>query len=114
MASKYIQKYPIPSDFPEVLHDFVRELLRDQPSDIYDYGAAYFKALQEDEAFDYGSKGKNIPPDRDSEPTLGNVYQMAEGVLPESEQEARNEHLSSKSAAYQPPTGDMTYIPKVR
>jgi len=27
------------------LHDFAREVLRDQPANIYEYGAAYFKAL---------------------------------------------------------------------
>jgi len=29
MASKYIQKYPIPDGFAEILHDFTREILRD-------------------------------------------------------------------------------------
>jgi len=38
---------PIPGDFPDLLHDFAREILRDQPEDIYEYGAAYFKALEE-------------------------------------------------------------------
>ena len=45
MASKYIQKFPIPGSFPDILHDFVREVLRDQPENIYEYGAAYFTAL---------------------------------------------------------------------
>ena len=44
MASKYLQKYPVPEDFPEILHDFAREVLRDQPENIYEYGALYFKA----------------------------------------------------------------------
>ena len=47
MASKYIQKYPIPGEFPELLHDFAKEVLRDQPDNIYEYGAAYFKAIEE-------------------------------------------------------------------
>ena len=47
MASKYIQKFPIPGQFPDILHDFVREVLRDQPENIYEYGAAYFTALDE-------------------------------------------------------------------
>ena len=47
MASKYIQKFPIPGSFPDILHDFVREVLRDQPESIYEYGAAYFTALDE-------------------------------------------------------------------
>lgn len=47
MASKYLQKYPIPDHFPDILHDFAREVLRDQPDNIYDYGYQYFKALEE-------------------------------------------------------------------
>ena len=47
MASKYLQKFPIPGAFPDMLHDFAREVLRDQPEDIYEYGAAYFKAMEE-------------------------------------------------------------------
>ena len=45
MASKFIAKYPVPEDFPDLLHDFAREVLRDQPENIYEYGAQYFKAL---------------------------------------------------------------------
>ena len=45
MASKFIAKYPVPDEFPDILHDFAREVLRDQPEDIYEYGAQYFKAL---------------------------------------------------------------------
>ena len=30
-----------------MLHDFAREVLRDQPKDICEYGALYFKALEE-------------------------------------------------------------------
>ena len=45
MASKYLQKYPVPEDFPDLLHDFAREVLRDQPDNVYEYGAQYFKAM---------------------------------------------------------------------
>ena len=45
MASKYLQKYPVPEDFPDLLHDFAREVLRDQPENIYEYGSLYFKAM---------------------------------------------------------------------
>ena len=120
MASKYIQKYPIPGEFPEILHDFVRELLRDQPNNIMDYGAQYFKSKDEarqrddeDDEFNYIHKGKNIPPDRDSKPTMGNIHQMTEGTLPEDEQGDRNDILSRKDGPYKPPSGDMTYNPPV-
>jgi hypothetical protein len=47
MASKYIQKYPVPQGFPDILHDFAREVLRDQPENIYEFGYLYFKAMEE-------------------------------------------------------------------
>ena len=47
MASKYIQKYPVPQGFPDILHDFAREVLRDQPENIYEFGFMYFKAMEE-------------------------------------------------------------------
>ena len=47
MASKYLQKYPVPDQFADLLHDFAREVLRDQPENIYDFGFAYFKAMEE-------------------------------------------------------------------
>ena len=31
MASKYIQKFPIKNDFPIILNDLTREILRLQP-----------------------------------------------------------------------------------
>ena len=47
MASKYIKKYPIPGSFPELLSDFTKEVLRNQPENIYEFGAFYFKAIEE-------------------------------------------------------------------
>ena len=46
MASRYIQKYPIPNDFPLILKNFSREILRDQPTNIIEYAANYFEALE--------------------------------------------------------------------
>jgi hypothetical protein len=47
MASKYLQKFPIPEEFPDILMAFTREILRDQPADIYEYGSLYFKAMHD-------------------------------------------------------------------
>ena len=62
MASKYLQKFSVPENFPEILHDFAREILRDQPDDILKYGYEYFKARDEGLDFDFNNKGKKIPP----------------------------------------------------
>merc|ERR1712226_323711 len=76
MASKYLQKYPVPEEFPDLLHDFAREVLRDQPDNIYEYGALYFKHMYMGTEFDYKNKGKSIPPPRDRLPDTQNYYEM--------------------------------------
>jgi hypothetical protein len=47
MASKYLQKYPVPQGFPDILHNFAKEILRDQPENVKEFGYQYFKALEE-------------------------------------------------------------------
>jgi hypothetical protein len=63
MASKYIQKFPVPDGFPEILHDLSKEILRNQPADIIEFCAMYFQCLQEGKVLDYPKKGQNIPCD---------------------------------------------------
>ena len=46
MASKYLQDFPVPSGFQEILADFTKEVIRDQPQDIVDYAVQYFEMLQ--------------------------------------------------------------------
>ena len=47
MASKYRQKYTLPNNFYQVLEDYSREVLRDQPQDILEFSYLYFKAIEE-------------------------------------------------------------------
>lgn len=56
MASKYLQKFPIPAGFQEVLSDFTREVLRDQPSNIIEYAAHYFEMLEKGKKLEFNSK----------------------------------------------------------
>ena len=46
MASKYVKNFTVPSDFPNLLHDFAREVLKAQPKDIHEFGQMYFTALE--------------------------------------------------------------------
>lgn len=46
MASKYLQKFPVPHGFQELLADLTREVLRDQPDNIVEYAALYFEGLE--------------------------------------------------------------------
>ena len=63
MSSKYIKKYIIPPGFQDLLSEFTKEILRNQPKDIIDFGVEYFKCLQQGLILDYSHKGVNIPCD---------------------------------------------------
>merc|ERR1712224_74365 len=47
MASSYLQRYPVPDGFPELLHDLIKAILREQPSDIVEYCHEFFKNISE-------------------------------------------------------------------
>ena len=63
MSSKYIKKYPIPKEFPEILAQFIKEILRNQPRDIIDFGIEFFRCVEEKVILDYANRGQNIPCD---------------------------------------------------
>ena len=42
-TSKYTVDAKVPTDFPLVLKEFSREVLRAQPTNIYEFGAQFFK-----------------------------------------------------------------------
>ena len=44
-GSKYGKQYSVPKEFPSVLKAFTREVLRSQPTDIWEFGAQYFSEM---------------------------------------------------------------------
>jgi Ca2+-binding EF-hand superfamily protein len=51
MSSAYFTKrLKVPDDFPEILKSFSREILRNQPSNIYEFGANYFAEMSAQQA----------------------------------------------------------------
>lgn len=42
-ATKYQQRLPLPPQFAQILKDYTREVLREQPADIVSWSAEYFK-----------------------------------------------------------------------
>jgi len=45
MSSKFAKQFSIPPEFPDVLKDFAREVLRNQPANIHEFAAKYFDCL---------------------------------------------------------------------
>lgn len=63
MSSKFSNKYPIPEKFPEILHDFSREVLRYMPKDILDFAIQYFYSLETSTPLNYlEGASRNIQP----------------------------------------------------
>lgn len=48
MSARYQKTFTIPEGFPQLLKAFTREILRNQPDNIYEYGAKYFEDLIEE------------------------------------------------------------------
>ena len=53
MSSKFSNKYPIPENFPSILHDFAREVVRHMPKDILDFAIQYFSSLEQNMPLNY-------------------------------------------------------------
>ena len=62
MSSRFSNKYPIPEKFPEILHDFAREVVRYMPKDILDFSIQYFYYLEQNIPLNYIEGGsKDLP-----------------------------------------------------
>ena len=80
MASKYRKKFEMPEGFDDILENYSREVLRDQPLDIIEFSYLYFKALEDGKIddFDYPKKGKNIPPSKHDAPPKEEIEEDAQ------------------------------------
>ena len=64
MALKYKKIFKVPDGFENILNDFAKEILRNKPNDILDFGIWYFQGLENNQdptKMDYPFKGTNLP-----------------------------------------------------
>ena len=64
MALKYKKIFKVPEGFENLLNDFAKEILRNKPNDILDFGIWYFQGLENNQdptKMDYPFKGTNLP-----------------------------------------------------
>ena len=93
MSSKYIKKYTIPPGFQDLLSEFTKEILRNQPEDIFDFGVEYFKCLQQGLILDYAYKGVNIPCDfKPSVPKIPSSLKNLRNPIIETVSQIQKEH----------------------
>ena len=105
MVSKYGNEFSVPQEFPSVLKAFTREILRSQPGNIYEFGAAYFSELcaqrdameAQEAAAGVEYEGSSATEYEDG--SLAEYELEGEGLLPPREYESGEERGSSASAA---------------
>ena len=98
MASKYLQKFPIPQTFQEILYEFSREILREQPIDIIEFGAAYFKAKETGKNFEWDPTKSNQPKPADYPRVKGaGVVESSRTAKAETHEEERKDMASAFS-----------------
>ena len=96
MSSKYSNKYPIPEKFPEILHNFSREVVRYMPKDILDFAIQYFYSLETSSPFNYISGGsKNIPITDLNNDNNNNDNKITKEELKEEIKEIEDKNLSN-------------------
>ena len=62
MSSKFSNKFLIPENFPKILHDFIREIIRYHPKDILDFSIQYFYYQEKILPLNYIDGGSNSIP----------------------------------------------------
>ena len=62
MSSRFSNKFPIPEKFPEILHDYAREVVRYMPKDILDFSIQYFYSLDQNIPLNYKEGASNDLP----------------------------------------------------
>lgn len=96
MSSRLANKFPIPEKFPEILHDYAREVVRYRPKDIYDFSIQYFYSIEKSIPLRYVEGGSN------------QIQTVEETELKEKHQMRRKE-LSTPSLSTEPATGNMFF-----
>jgi len=81
MSSKFATKYQIPPEFPDILKDFTREILRNQPGNIYEFGAKYFDCLAQGLPAEGGAGGRFGGQGDDPEMSLDEVESIIQDLF---------------------------------
>jgi glutathione S-transferase len=88
MASKYLQKFPIPVSFPAILEDLTREILREQPRDIIAFAAKYFRSKADGLEFDWDDPNPRAPKPVDY-PRTKNAMRLPDSSSSDKERPAK-------------------------
>lgn len=104
MSSKLANKFPIPENFPEILHDYSREVVRYRPKDILDFSIQYFYFLDKSLPFHYTEGGSS------QIPSVYNETLVTDNNI-KHKKDLKSREISSPSITTDQATGNMFYKP---
>jgi Ca2+-binding EF-hand superfamily protein len=81
MSSKFAKQYQIPPEFPEILKDFTREVLRNQPANINEFAVKYFDCLAQGLPADNRGGGGMAGGDEEPEMSLEEVEAIIQDLF---------------------------------
>jgi Ca2+-binding EF-hand superfamily protein len=92
MSSKFGKQFQIPPEFPEILKDFAREVLRQQPENINEFAAKYFDCLAqglpaEGGAGGIGGRGGGASANAEPEMSLDEVEEIIQDLFHKYDQD---------------------------
>lgn len=86
MSSKFAKQYQIPPEFPDILKDFAREVLRNQPANINEFAAKYFDCLAQGLPAEAGAGGMEFAGE-DPEMSLDEIEQIIHDLFHKYDQD---------------------------
>lgn len=102
MSSRIANKFPIPLGFPEILHDYAREVVRYRPKDILDFSIQYFYFIEKALPPHYTEGGSAQIPKIEYDQIENDTFQNTKKGLKKRE-------ISSPSITTDQATGNMFY-----
>lgn len=85
MASKFAKQFQIPPEFPDILKEFTREILRNQPGNIIEFGTKYFDCLANGLPAD--SRVEGVAADDDQDMSLQEIEAIVQDLFRKYDQD---------------------------
>jgi hypothetical protein len=90
MSSLYYQRKPVPEGFEEILHDLIKEILRNQPEEIDKFCYNYFDKLIRKRNTGAKNKTDNI---ENEDPNMMNLKSIQDRFIIQDNTKSMNIHF---------------------
>ena len=75
MTSINNNKFPIPENFEEILHDYIKNVIKYQPNNIAEFSYEYFKNLENNNCYENNNNDINNNKNNNNEDIKNNSFE---------------------------------------